>query len=159
MGNWGGGGIILSPLISPVSLCHFISSTSSSSSLLQPNPQLPLLLGNLQLEPLHTILKRLLPLPDCPRPQTRPAIERLAAALLSRPALLGRRALEILRPAAQTARVEVTPCLQGLDAPGLALGLAVGAVEEVGHEGADFVAEGGFCCGEGGLGDEFVVLF
>lgn len=36
--------------------------------------------------------------------------------------------------------------------------MAVGAVEEMGDKGADFVAEGGFCGGEGWLGDEFVVL-
>lgn len=54
--------------------------------------------------------------------------------------------------------VEVTSRFERLDAARLALGLPVGAVEEVCDKGADFVAEGGFGCGEGWLGDEFVVL-
>lgn len=60
---------------------------------------------------------------------------------------------------AQPPGVEVASRLERLDAAGLALDLPVGAVEEVCDKGADFVAEGGFGCGEGGLGDEFVVLW
>lgn len=48
--------------------------------------------------------------------------------------------------------------LEGLDAAILALNLGVGAGEEEGDVGADFVAQGGLGGGEGGLRDEFVVL-
>lgn len=40
----------------------------------------------------------------------------------------------------------------------MSLDLPVGTVEQVGYEGADFVAERGFCGGEGRLGDQFVML-
>lgn len=48
--------------------------------------------------------------------------------------------------------------LQCLDAAVLALDLGVCAREEEGYVGTYLVAEGGFCGGEAGLGDEFVVL-
>lgn len=58
----------------------------------------------------------------------------------------------------QSPRVEVRARLECFDAAGLSFDLALGAVQQVADEGADFVAEGGFGCCEGGLGDEFVVL-
>lgn len=54
--------------------------------------------------------------------------------------------------------VEIAPRLERLEPARLALDLAVRAVEQVRDEGADFGAEGGFGCGEGGLGKELVVL-
>lgn len=49
-----------------------------SSRLLQPHPQLPLLLRNLELQPLDAVLERLLALPDGPRPEPGPAVQRLS---------------------------------------------------------------------------------
>lgn len=49
--------------------------------------------------------------------------------------------------------IQVGARLERLDPPRLARQVLVGAVEEERDEGADFVAEGGFCGGEGGVGD------
>lgn len=53
----------------------------------------------------------------------------------------------------QPSGVEVRARLERLDPPRLPREVLVGAVEEERDEGADFVAEGGFCRGEGGVGD------
>lgn len=119
---------------------------------LQPLPQLPLLLQNLQLQPLDPVLQRLPPLPHHPRPQ--PLILRQPPP--PSPALLfpaGRR-----RRLAQPAGLELRARAQRLDAPLLAGEVGVCAVEEEGYEGGYFGAEGGFGGGEGWLGDQFVVL-
>ena len=49
--------------------------------------------------------------------------------------------------------VQIRARLERLDAPRLAREVLVGAVEEEGDKGADFVAEGGFGGREGGVGD------
>lgn len=146
----------------PVFLCFF--SLPSPRSLLHPHPQLPLLLRHLELEPLDAVLERLLPLANRPGPQAGPAVECLSAA--RRLFLFGGSSrgggivvvVTLTGAPAQPAGVEVAPRLERLDAARLALDLPVGAVDEVCHEGADFVAEGGFGGGKGWLGDEFVVL-
>lgn len=119
---------------------------------LQPLPQLPLLLQNLQLQPLNAVFQRLPPLPHHPRPQ--PLI--LGQPPPPSPALLlpagGRRRLS------QPAGLELRARAQRLDAPLLAGEVGVCAVEEEGYEGGYLGAEGGFGGGEGRLGDQFVVL-
>lgn len=58
----------------------------------------------------------------------------------------------------ETALLQLGSGLEGLDATLLALDLRVGAGEQQGDVRTDVVAEGGLCRGEGGLGDELVVL-
>lgn len=149
--------------VSEVFSFSVFSLSSSPRSLLQPHPQLSLLLRHLELEPLDAVLERLLPLANRPGPQAGPAVECLPARRLF---LFGGSSrgggivvITLAGAPAQPAGVEVAPRLERLDAARLALDLPVGAVEEVRHEGADLVAEGGFGGGEGRLGDEFVVLY
>lgn len=107
--------------------------------LIQPHPQFPLLIPNLHLQPLNTILQRLLPLPHNLGPQRSLPIQL--------PLRLPRGRSSIRPGGRESTGVEVGPGLEGLDLAGLALELALGAREEEVDEGGYLVAEGGFGCG------------
>lgn len=142
-------------------------SLGAPSRLLQPEPQLPLLLRDLHLEPLDAVLQRLPPLAHGARAQARVAVEGLFSVLVPPPgagvhAAAAAAAVGVVAVVVVALReapgVELAARLEGLDTARLALDLAVGAVEEVGDEGADLVAEAGLGGGEGRLGEELVVL-
>lgn len=112
----------------------FSSSTDITSRLLQPHPQLPLLLHNLQLQPLNTVLQRLLPLLHGSRSQARLAVQRLPALAAATPTWCARNRRRRHTAAAaavvQPPGVELAARLERLDPPCLPLDLVVCAVEE-----------------------------
>lgn len=59
----------------------------------------------------------------------------------------------------QAPLLQLGPRLERVDAPLRARDVGVGAVQQHRDGRADLVAQGGFGEGEGGLGDQFVVLF
>lgn len=141
----------ISHLRSPFVSCRNVWAPSTRASppppRLNPNLQLPLLLQHLQLQPLHAILQRLLP------PSHHLGAQR-GFPVQPLPALAHRRRIGCgCGHVRQPPGVQVGARLERLDPPRLARQVLVGAVEEERDEGADFVAEGGFCGGEGGVGD------
>lgn len=115
--------------------------------------QFPLLLHHLQLQPLHAVPQRLFPLLHRPRAQLFFAAQWPPSPLASAAAIVF-----ILWSRHDPTLLELRPRLQRLNPAILPLELRIGAGQEEGDVGADFIAEGGFGGGEGGLGDELVVL-
>lgn len=148
-------------------LLWFPSSFSRATprSLTKPQPQLLLLLRHLPLEPVDGVLERLLALRDHLGPERRAALQ--LPPPRCRPCLATRRLPPrggfVLAPRprrrAQPTRLELRAGLERLDPPRLPVQVSVCAVEEQRHKGADLGAEGSLGGGEGGCGDEFVVLF
>lgn len=126
-----------------------------SSGAIEPPLQLPLLLQNLELEPLDAIAQGLFPLTQGASSVPILRTERWWSAgggswggVVMLVAIVG---------TGETALLQVVAGLERLYTAVLAFDLGVCAGEEESDVGAYFVAEGGLCGGEGGLGDEFVV--
>lgn len=94
---------------------------------------------HLELQSLYAIAQGLLPLPYGPGAEFVLARELAAALELGSS---GSRSGRVIGPGDEAALLEICPGLESLNAAVLALNLSIGAGEEEGDVGTDFVAQG-----------------
>lgn len=133
-----------------------MSLVAGASCLLDLLSQLPLFLQNFELQSFNTVFQSLPSLLYCFSSQLRLAAQLLTSTTFRDPAIWRVSAFGSLR---ETTLLELSARLKGFNAAFYAVDMRVGAAEKDGNSGAYLIAQGSFGGGEGGLRDEFVVLW
>ena len=136
-----------SPTRTGIQTLEFVNASGGSRSrTLKPLPQLPLLLQDLELEPLHAVLERLLALAEGPSPQSRLCISSSAPASSPCPSCPRFSALWplglLIAVALKPALLELRPRLERVDPATLSLHVRIGTVEEQRDSRSYLIAQG-----------------